>query len=181
MSTNPAPTRRVSIRWGLCVVAAALVIYPFAYSYAEDGTLASFRYFAPDAFYFLNIANRSLSAEIFTFDGSYATNGFHPMWAYYLTFSFDLLGLKGGSQLIFAGISSAVMVALGTGLFASTLTSVTRRPALSLLACVPGFFYLLTPDLGVAVGSQWLFINGVETCVSILLFGVLCHLLMGSG
>jgi len=167
--------RRISGWWsaGLFLTVLAVVAYPPAIALWEQDTLGAFSYFAPDSFYYLSIADHSKDLAYFSFDGVHPTNGFHPLWLLYLERSFSVLSLVGADQIRWVAISSLLFTALGSALFAVSALRVTRSPALALLAAVPGFFYLAMPNLGTHFGSQWSFANGMESPLSVLLFGVL--------
>ena len=47
---------------------------------AHDGTAIAKSWFADDAFYYLEPANRIVAGQGSTFDGSALTNGYHPLW-----------------------------------------------------------------------------------------------------
>jgi len=158
--------------------AAALTAYPPIAALVRDGLLGAFRYFAADSFYYLSIAAHSTSAEFYTFDGHYPTNGFHPLWQFYLERSFWLFDLGDDRQVWFTAISGIALTSIGTGLFALAVLRLTGRPALTLLATVPGAFYLLTPRFDAFYGAQWSFVNGMETPLSIFFFGVLALFLV---
>jgi hypothetical protein len=66
-------------------VALACVAYPPLYAYWRMGLGGLFSYVSGDSFLYLAIAERS-GGGFFTFDGITATNGFHPLWQYLLTF-----------------------------------------------------------------------------------------------
>lgn len=168
-------------RWLVAVISFALVCYPPLLSFSEDGILACFRYFAADAFYYLTIAARSGAADAFTFDGTYAVNGFHPLWCWWLTSSFEWFGLDSRSQLVFTLFSSVGFTALGAALIASACLRFTRSLGLSLLCVVPGFYYWLVPTTNGQYGALWNFANGMETPLTLFFFGVLIDALSRHG
>lgn len=162
------------------VVALLATSYPPLAILAKQGVAGAFRYFAADAFYYLAVADRSMAAPFFTFDGSHPTNGFHPLWQLYLHQGFRLLGLHESGQIWFAALSSIALTSLGTALFALALLRLTKRPALALLGAVPGFYYLMVPAFSPHYEAQWSFANGMESPLSIFLFGALaCALFQG--
>lgn len=163
------------------VAAVALVCYPALASPWADGVGTAFRYLADDAFYYLAIADHSADAPHFTFDGTHPTNGFHPLWQYALTLGFRLPGLEGEAQIWFVFATSLALVAAGTGLFAIAVLHSIRNVSLALLAAVPGLYWWLVPSANPGLGSQWTFVNGMESPVSIFLFGVLAWLLVNRG
>ncbi|MBW2695549.1 MAG: hypothetical protein JRE70_03690 [Deltaproteobacteria bacterium] len=177
--TEPVARPRVLLV-GLLV--AILTAYPPIASLWQQGTLGAFKYLAPDAFYYLAIADHSQGVAAFTFDGSHPTNGFHPLWQSLLYFGFGWLGPDQPVQLYFTMIASIGLVAVGTGFLGATALRLTGRPELGLLAAVPGFFYLVTPDFGPQFGAQWAFANGMETPLTVFFFGILAWwLLAGRG
>ncbi len=140
--------------------------------------LAPMQFLAADAFYYLSIARHSIGKAFYTSDGLFPTNGFHPLWEWLLTKLFSLPGLVNdqGLQLLLVFWLSIVLVTLGTGLFALVIHGLTDNFALSLLASVPGLYYLAFSLVEPEYNSTWSFINGMETPLVILGFGLLCYL-----
>jgi len=174
----PSFVRTSTPRPALIGIAVFLgTIYPPLWSLNELRVQAPFRYFAADAFYYLAIARNSVGKDIYTYDGVRATNGFNPLWQYYLSAAFARAPSNQEQQLLFVFLSSAVFAALGTALFAVSLYALVRRPVLVLLATLPGFYYLAFSRLDAHFGAPWSFVNGMESGLSILLFGLLSYLL----
>ena len=48
-------------------------------------------FFAADSFYYLNVADKFSKTNTFTYDGTHTTNGFHPLWQYFLANSFKYI------------------------------------------------------------------------------------------
>ena len=159
------------------VAVALITAYPPVMSMLQEGLLGAFRYFAADSFYYLSVADRSVGSSFFTFDGTHPTNGFHPLWQIYLERSFAWFDLSADEQIRYTAISSILLVATGTALFALALLRLTRRPALALLGAAPGVYYLIMPVFDPHQGSQWSFANGMETPLSIFLFGLLAYMI----
>ena len=61
-------------------VAFLATIYPPLLSLHGQGIAGVFSFFPGDAFYYLSIAEHSVGKSFYTFDGSFPTNGFHPLW-----------------------------------------------------------------------------------------------------
>ncbi len=145
----------------------------------ESGTplLAPMQFLAADAFYYLSVARHSVGAGFYTSDGLFPTNGFHPLWEWILTrlFALPAVGNDQALQLQLVFWSSIILVALGTGLFALVVYRLTDNFALSLLGCVPGIYYLAFSLVAPDYNSSWAWINGMETPLAILLFGLLCY------
>lgn len=159
--------------------AVALTAYPPVAALLYMGIKGAFGYLAPDSLYYLAIANHSLDSPFFTFDGVHPTNGFHPLWLFFLERCFGFFSIAGGDQILFVAVSGIVFVSLGSGLFALALLGLTRRPALALVGAVPGIFYLALPRFHPTHFSQWSFVNGMETPLSVLLYGLLVYLIFG--
>lgn len=164
-------SRRAAV--GMFLSVAALTAGPPLAAFFEHGSLGIFRYFSADAFYYLAVADHSIGAPFFTFDGSHPTNGFHPLWQWLLAASFAALDLAPERQIVFTFGVSVALTALGTGLFALVILRRTQRPALALLGAVPGFFYPIVAGLNPHVGSSWSFANGMESSLSVFWLGIL--------
>jgi hypothetical protein len=159
----------------------ALVCYPPLLSLHYEGLLAVFKYFAADVFYYLAVADRSAHVAFFTLDGTHPVNGFHPAWQWYLTLAFRWATTTAEQQLLLCFASSVLCTAVGTALFGLAVLRVTSSPPLALLASVPGFYYSITPSVRSEYGAQWSFINGMESPLSILVFGSTAYLLLARG
>jgi hypothetical protein len=164
-------SRRAAV--GVFLSVAALTAGPPLAAFFEHGSLGIFRYFSADAFYYLAVADHSIGAPFFTFDGSHPTNGFHPLWQWLLAASFAALDLAPERQIVFTFGVSVTLAAVGTGLFALAILRRTQRPALALLGTVPGFFYPIVAGLNPHVGSSWSFANGMESSLSVFWLGIL--------
>ncbi|MBW2385095.1 MAG: hypothetical protein JRG92_15795 [Deltaproteobacteria bacterium] len=171
--------RRAQLVTGLVLFSAVvlLVVYPPALALIQHGTLGAFKFFAPDSFYYLSIAERSQGLAFFSFDGQYPTNGFHPLWGMLLAKTTELFSLDGDGLVRLAALAGISSVGLGAGLFAYAAWRWTGRAGIALLAAVPGFFWILMPAIKIGWGSPWSFANGMESPLSVGLFGLLCCLL----
>ncbi len=160
----------------LLFVVSAICYVPIR-SYKQNGTSAIFAYFAGDSFYYLNVADKSANKNFYTYDGVNPTNGFHPLWQYYLTYAFKFIPEK-NSQLTFAFFSSMIFTAFGYGLIVLALFKLLKNEFLAILTLIPGFFYLLFSFILGHHYSPWSFINGMESGFSIFSFGILLILLI---
>ena len=155
------------------------VVYPVILAYRRYGVAAPFKFFANDAFYYLNVAKRSHDTAFYTYDGSHATNGFHPLWQWVLSTSFRHLGLRDASdgQLLYDYGACAVLCALGAACLAVTVARLTGSRFLGLLGVVPGFYDLVMSRLSISLvdateTTPWSFVNGMETGLSVFFFGL---------
>ncbi|MCH2185931.1 hypothetical protein MK280_08665, partial [Myxococcota bacterium] len=158
---------------GVACVVGFLAAYPPLVSLYREGLQGAFRFFAADTFYYLSVADHSLAAPFFTFDGIHPTNGFHPLWQIYLERAFAFFQLDSAGQVYWTAGTSIVLVTVGTILFSLVVLRLTRRPWLALIASVPGFYYLGVPTLNAHHFAQWSFANGMESPLSITFFGLL--------
>ena len=174
--TPPLRIERRHVVFVFCA-AAALTAYAPLDAWLREGLPAAFRWFADDAFYYLAIADHSPNTGLYTFDGMHPTNGFHPLWQYLLTLVVQTFDLDREGQVTFAFLGSIALVAAGSGFFAMAVARSIRNLTLALLAAVPGYFWWIAPSPTPDVGAQWSFINGMESPLSIFLFGVLAWML----
>jgi hypothetical protein len=165
---------RVTV-WLAVFLATAYVPW---WSWRSLGVEAPFRYFAADAFYYLAIAKNSFGKAFYTYDGAHPTNGFNPLWEYYLSAAFASFPADQERQLLFSFASSALLTSSGVAFFAVALVTIVRRPVLVLVACVPGFYYLLFAMFDQHFAATWSFVNGMESALSVFGFGLLCYLLV---
>lgn len=146
------------------------------------GTIAltPLQFFTSDTFYYLSIARHSAGRAFYTADGLYPTNGFHPLWGFLLKALFEVPAVAGDYDvqiLLVFGLSIA-LVTMGTVLFGFVVYKITRNFAVSLLASIPGFYYLIFSAVAPNYNSVWSFANGMETPLSIFLFSLLLYLLI---
>lgn len=135
------------------------------------------RFLAGDAFYYLTVARQS-RWPVFTYDGTYPTNGFHPLWQHVLTLSFSVLKSDQRAELIFALGFSSLAVALGAALASVVFYRAAESIPLAIVAAVPGVYALAMAPF-FPQHSTWSSINGMEACLSVLFFGCLSYWLLG--
>jgi hypothetical protein len=171
--------------WDVLLFCAAffLTAYPAGLAYRRYRMAAPFKFFAADAFYYLNVARRSQGLRFFTFDGSRPTNGFHPLWQWLLTWSFGWLNLENAAekQLLVDYAWCALLCALGAAFLALAAARLTSSRALALFATVPGIYDLVMSRLVSSTvdnteTAPWTFINGMESGLSLLWFGLLAFM-----
>ncbi|HEX8791814.1 MAG TPA: hypothetical protein VF765_12760 [Polyangiaceae bacterium] len=187
MTIAPTAARRRLELVALFVASGCAVLYPHVIAWRRYGDAAPFKFFANDAFYYLNVAQRSTGLPVFSYDGVHPTNGFHPLWQWVLSGAFGAAHWSIGSrqELFFAYAACALFCAVGTGLTALAIERWTGSLALSLFAAVPGFYDLFlaritTSTVDPTESAPWSFVNGMETGLSVLFFGVLLLLLARS-
>jgi len=166
-------------RVALSLAVSLLTIYGPLVAWMRLGTEAAFVYFAPDAFYYLQIADQAARTGLHAFDGVHTTTGFHPLWGFLLGAAFahlPALATKDAQMLFTLGLST-VLVAAGVGLLAIAFTRFLRSATLAFVVLLPGIYYIICGWAFPPAGSTWSFINGLETPASIFAFGLFAVLL----
>ena len=57
-----------------------IYVLPVLYDLLRHGWERIFTFFAADTFYYLTVARNFARIGLFSFDGEFPTNGFHPLW-----------------------------------------------------------------------------------------------------
>ncbi len=135
-------------------------------------------HFAGDAFYYFTVAHRSVAKPYYTYDGTYPTNGFHPLWQYVLTRVFSALEPNQDAEILFVFGFNIIAVAAGAALFSLALEGLLRSAPLAIIGAVPGVYALALAPAS-SQHATWGLINGMESSLSVLLFGILSYLLLG--
>jgi hypothetical protein len=165
----------------LPVLLPALILYPPLYCLYLVGTKAFFGFLSGDAFYYMTLASRS-TISFATYDGETLTNGFHPLWHYLALLLFKMVGHDASNQLHAIFLISCLLVAIGLVMVGLAVRMLTGSAG-SALWMIPGpFFVLFRIDAPVPAGtgvtysySCWAFMNGMESCLSILFGGILLY------
>jgi hypothetical protein len=155
----------------MAALVGLLYAWPMLYVAWIQGTEAFIRPITGDAYHYLAIGRKAQQFGIYTYDGVHTTNGFHPLWQYFLRGVFRGFGLVTHTQQAVAAIASALVAAtLGVVLTAAAIIRFTRMPILALLV-VPGVYYLV---VGVHVRnlSIWATLDGMESAFSVLFAGL---------
>lgn len=130
--------------------------------------------FAGDAFYYLDIARHRVLNGLYSFDGSYTTNGFHPMWEWTLVLlgKLHLVDFTQLTQpLIPVFIADILLLSLGSGLVAMAGSRFLKQPRFAVLAVAPGLFWYLVGPVALGSFSSWAFANGMESAMALMWFG----------
>ena len=151
-----------------------LFALPVAYVVWRGGRDAIFNLFAADAYYYLAIAKNTPLGSLATFDGVSPTNGFHPLWQYFLVVVHAGVGTSDDALLwaTFAASFTAATAAL------CLLSSVIRERHESIWPAaflVPGVFHLLAPEASLYSLAAWRAVNGMETAFSLLFISLIVY------
>lgn len=164
----------------------AAVVYPAVLSFGRYGTAAPFKFFATDAFYYLNVARQHQSVGFYSYDGVHPTNGFHPLWQWLLAALFRWFDLSRASdrqlQLDYAVCTG--LCAVGVGFLVLAAARATGSRTLALVFTVPGLYDILLSKLVFSTvdgteSAPWSFVNGMESSLSIFWFGIFALLVLG--
>jgi len=179
IAVTPERSAALSPAAWLALYAVAIALVPPAVSAASGGLRAIFDYLAADSFVYLSVAGRSTHG-FYTFDGTHATNGFHPLWQTLLKAVFQLGGiaLDKARQIETAFWLSVALVTAGGLLTVEAVRRWTGSAGAAMLA-FPGLFGLVTLICGWNIGTPWRFMNGMETPASLFFFGLLLLYLSG--
>ena len=159
------------------VLAFFLTVYPPVQAYFLGGTAAIITFFAADAFYYLSIAVHSTFGK-YSFDGVTLTNGFHPLWQILLQIVVSHLQVKSGLPPVLASFSLSILATgLGVAFLAAGVSRLSRA-VWPVFLLFPGFYFWLAAPIDARFGSVWSFVNGMESPLSILFFGLFFLLLV---
>jgi hypothetical protein len=150
---------------------AFFCIYPPFRNFKQNYVKAAFDYFAADAFYYLNVADKYQKAGFSSFDGNHPTNGFHPLWQNILNISFSKIQ-DPISRINFVFFLSVFLVTLGYVFVALAISKIYESSAISIFAIIPGFLFVFFSFILFPYGSPWSFMNGMETPLSVFMFGI---------
>ena len=154
-------------------LAAGGVALPPIIDLLWNGWERVFRYLAADVFYYLTVARNLASGFGISFDGEYATNGFHPLWQLYTASLYALTSLAGlGESTFLVGVflSSLLLIALATALLGSCFRLALGRVPAAFPILPVGLYALSTGSLQPLYGSLWSFANGMETGAALAAF-----------
>ena len=157
------------------------VIYTPVLGFLISGSSVYFQFFAADTFYYLTIADNTDWSNVASFDGTNPTNGFHPLWQFYLKTIFSIFdGVTRSQQISITFWLSVSFIALGASVIAYALkkTDTIRSTALLLIALIPGFLYPLLIMPNGNYGHLWSYINGMESPLSLFFFSLLFLLVL---
>jgi len=160
--------------WILFIFTFCLVFLPLYLYYKRFSVGAVFDFLAADAFYYLDVARYSQGLSFYTFDGLHATNGFHPLWQYLITWlaHFRWFSFSGQNQLTHFFLLDLFLVSVGTGLLSIFAARQVRRFWLGPLALCPGLTWILFSIANSNYLSVWSYVNGMESGLSLLCFGL---------
>jgi len=151
---------------------------------AAKGWIVVLRYFAGDAYLYLTVGRNLAELGRFTMDQVHATSGFHPLWQLLMGLLHVVaapLGLDKPAILVADFLVCLVLVAAGLWLvLRAHLAAAGRLPVLMLLlplgvvgVVLSGYDSAFGPR-----GALWGFVNGMESGLTFLGYGLLVGVLV---
>jgi hypothetical protein len=162
--------------WLVAISVGLLFAWAPLWAMLRDGPAVIIRQLTGDSYHYLTIARKAQLSHIYTYDGVHVTNGFHPLWEYFLRAMFYVLNLQThDAQAIGAMTAALIATTLGIILASKAVIRLTNRYFLALLL-VPGLFYMV---IGVHVRtlSMWSALDGMESAFSLLFGGLFFYVL----
>jgi hypothetical protein len=153
----------------LLIVSFWLAFIPL-YDFSVRGVQAIFRFYLQDTFYYLSVARNSVTG-FYTFDGEFATSGFHPLWQWFLTELFRFSENQ-ESQIQLAFFASVFFVTTGYILTSIALYKITKSKLFAILI-IPGIFNVLFWGILQFAHSPWSYMNGMESPFTVFFLGFL--------
>lgn len=169
-------TRPESTAWLVAISVGLLFAWAPLWAMLRDGPAVIIRQLTGDSYHYLTIARKAQLSHIYTYDGVHVTNGFHPLWEYFLRAMFYFLNLQThDGQAIAAMTAALIATTLGIILASKAVIRFTNRYFLALLL-VPGLFYMV---IGVHVRTlaMWSALDGMESAFSLLFGGLFFYVL----
>jgi len=191
------------LRRGRLVLGITLALFalPVALDLAVSGPRRSFGYHAADSFYYLTVARNISEHARVSYDGTHATNGFHPLWQLSLGAFYAVVEHLGASEptilalvLLLNVALIAVALALMARVFARPDGSLTAAFALFPIGAYGALLAPLWLWLGQRIaqeavqegalplyGTLWSYVNGMESACVLLAFSALFHTYVARG
>jgi hypothetical protein len=176
----------------LCAV-AILFAAPLLADLALSGRMAPFRFFSVDAFYYFTVGRNFSELGFPTFDQTFPTNGFHPLWQFIVAGAYWLSAAAGLGEtgFLYAIVLIGMLCAVAFIVFSALTLSVGGRLTAMFLVLPIGFYalavspvwirYVLSGGLAAQnyhegsqplFGTLWSFVNGMESPATLALFAI---------
>lgn len=176
-------------------VVVALTVLLFAAPVLVDLLVSDrsrkFGYLAADGFYYLTVARNIVEHGLVSFDQTFPTNGFHPLWQFTLAGLYGMahgLGAGGAGVISLTIVVNVVLIALGIYGCGHALREPGGRLSPLFLTLPVGGYGVLASSMWLAVGSDlprhnrvegsmplfgtlWSYVNGMETALLLALLG----------
>lgn len=167
------------------ILGLTLLLYagPILFDLLLFGWQRVFHYFAADTFYYLTVGRNFAQHGIFTFDGELWTNGFHPLWQFWLGGFYivaDVLRLSEPAILVFILMTNIITISLSIWFIGKSFETTEGFLSPWFLLLPYGLYALILSPIAPQLGSLWSFTNGMETPLVILFFSMLFFMISRS-
>lgn len=180
------------------LIALTIILFcgPVVCDLVLSGRSTPFHYFAADAFYYLTVGRNLSDRGLFSYDQTYSTNGFHPLWQVMVGGLFWIshrLGISDSTILFLVVLLGMTGIAVGIWLFGRALVYAQESMPICFLLFPIGAYGIGMAPLWLRYGSRlaaqnhqegsmpvygtlWSYANGMESALAILMFGLAVYL-----
>ena len=163
----------------IIAITGSLYALPIIGDLVIYGWQRAFSFYAADAFYYLTVARNYAETGVFTFDGIFSTNGFHPLWQVLLGILYKIglvFSIPDLTILVLVLFLSLLLILGGLIFIGKALKLAKGSVPVWLLMISSGTYALLLAPFEPRFGSLWSFTNAMETAPLIFFFGLLMWL-----
>lgn len=182
----PVQSQKISSSMLLIGLVLLLLVEPIFLGFRNLGAVVMFNFFAEDTMYYGLIANNYLKYGFPTGDGETVSNGFQPLWGFFLMAVFKVFRVDLAYQLQTIFALSVFFVVGAYSFIALSLQKLfgTKSAVLGMLTLFPGIYFLVfeppkasSPDPAFLYTlNPWSAINGMETPLMLCLYGFFIYL-----
>lgn len=182
----PVQSQKISTSMLLIGLVLLLLAEPIFLGFKNLGAVVMFNFLAEDTMYYGLIANNYLKYGFPTGDGETVSNGFQPLWGFFLMAVFKIFRIDLAHQLQTIFVLSIFFVAGAYSFIALSLQKLfgTKSAVLGLLTLFPGMYFLVFEPPKASSSdpaflytlNPWSAINGMETPLMLCLYGLLIYL-----
>lgn len=185
----PVQSHKISTSMLLIGLVLLLLAEPIFFGFKNLGAVVMFNFLAEDTMYYGLIANNYLKYGFPTGDGETVSNGFQPLWGFFLMAIFKIFRIDLAHQLQTIFALSIFFVAGAYSFIVLSLQKLfgTKSALLGLLTLFPGVYFLVfeppkasSPDPAFLYTlNPWSAMNGMETPLMLCLYGLFIYLAVG--
>jgi hypothetical protein len=144
-----------------------------------------FSYFAADTFYYLMVGKNFGDFGLFSFDQTYITNGFHPLWQVLVGWLYRIflsIRLPDPTILVLIFAFSIGLIALAILLWGKAIFEhIGRRVPIYYLFLPVGVYPVLMALIHARYGTLWSYSNAMETSPLLLAYALLAWIATRDG
>jgi hypothetical protein len=184
----PVQSQKITSSMLLISLILLLLAEPIFLGFKHLGAVVMFNFLAQDTMYYSLIANNYVKYGFPTGDGQTVSNGFQPLWGFFLMAVFKIFRIDLAYQLQTIFALSIFFIAGAYSFIALSLQKLfgTKSAVLGLVTLFPGIYFLVfeppksgSPDPAFLYTlNPWSAINGMETPLMLCLYGFLIYLVV---